>query len=161
MPTLRMLVSSVCVSCVVLHELYGLTYYCFVYIYIANGTQPPIQVRLVNGDDEFEGRVEVLYAGIWGTVCDDFFDLGSANVVCRQLGYPGALRVANFLEFGQGTGQIWLDDVRCTGNETSLENCPRRAFGSHNCFHFEDVGVECVGKDYHINIIVLLIKYIC
>ena len=81
-------------------------------------------------------------------MCDDFFDLAAANVVCRQLGYPGALRRANFLEFGQGTGQIWLDDVRCTGNETSLENCPHRTFGSHNCFHFEDVGVECIGKDY-------------
>ena len=100
----------------------------------------------MNGGSENEGRVEVLYAGIWGTVCDDFFDLASANVVCRQLGYPGALRVANFLEFGQGTGQIWLDDVRCRGNETSLEQCPSRAIGSHNCFHFEDVGVECTRK---------------
>ena len=116
------------------------------YLITANGTQPPIQVRLTNGGGIHEGRVEVLYAGIWGTVCDDFFDLAGANVVCRQLGYPGALRVANFLEFGQGTGQIWLDDVRCTGNETSLEQCPTRAIGSHNCFHFEDVGVECIRK---------------
>ena len=113
----------------------------------ADGTQPPIQVRLANGGGTHEGRVEVLYAGIWGTVCDDFFDLAGANVVCRQLGYPGALRVANFLEFGRGTGQIWLDDVRCTGNETSLEQCPTRAIGSHNCFHFEDVGVECTRKN--------------
>jgi len=101
---------------------------------------------LVNGEGEHEGRVEVLYSGIWGTVCNDFFDLADADVVCRQLGYPGALRVGRFLEFGQGTGPIWLDDVRCTGNETSIEQCPSRAIGSHNCFHFEDVGVECIRK---------------
>ena len=44
---------------------------------------------------------------------------------------------------GQGTGQIWLDNVRCTGTEGRLINCPANPIGNHNCVHSEDAGVRC------------------
>ena len=44
-------------------------------------------IRLVNGDTQYEGRVEVCYGGNWGSVCPNSWDSNEAKVVCRQLGY--------------------------------------------------------------------------
>ena len=85
------------------------------------------------------------YRGTWGTVCDDIWDITHATVVCRELGYPGAINAYPRAHFGQGTGTIWLDDVSCTGSETRLRYCSHIGWGSHNCGHGEDAGVRCQG----------------
>ena len=46
-------------------------------------------VRLVGGASQSEGRLEVLYRNEWGTVCDDYFGVDDAQVVCRQLSLNG------------------------------------------------------------------------
>lgn len=61
---------------------------------------------------DFMGRVEVLYDGIWGTVCDDFFGSYDANVVCRALGYDRSLCVSSSARMGTGSGEYYyLDDL--------------------------------------------------
>ena len=42
-------------------------------------------VRLVGGEDDKEGRVEICYNNVWGSVCDDSWSTNDARVVCRQL----------------------------------------------------------------------------
>ena len=101
-----------------------------------------VVVRLVNGGISF-GRVEVLYNGSWGTVCDDGWGINDANVVCRQLGFFRASEAPVAAKYGQGSGTIWMDDVSCQGDEVSLLQCPHRGMGNENCGHSEDASVEC------------------
>ena len=42
-----------------------------------------------------------------------------------------------------GTGQIVLDDLQCTGSESRLIDCPHNGLGNHNCDHTDDAGVRC------------------
>ncbi len=126
-----------------------------------------LPIRLVNGPNTSSGRVEVLmvvwtppyfdqsfiptFNGVWGTVCDDYWSddaLGiqannpigtnNANVVCRMLGFEGGKPVPQAF-FGQGTLNILMDDVKCTGLESDLRKCERRESGN-NCDHSKDVG---------------------
>ncbi|KAM9770613.1 neurotrypsin isoform 1-T1 [Menidia menidia] len=102
-----------------------------------------LPIRLVGGRSESEGTVEVFHAGQWGSICDDQWDDSDAEVVCRQLGLSGVARAWGQAHFGKSSGHVWLDEVRCTGNELTLDQCPKSAWGEHNCLHTEDAGVSC------------------
>ena len=136
------------------------------------------EVRLVGGQTEREGRVEICFNEVWGTVCDDSWDIVDASVVCGQLGFSrdGELIIfpvpscqsSKYLyasiqhsvntvswigaqalqraQFGPGSDPIYLDNVRCTGSESRLDNCSHLGIGSHNCRHSEDAGVRCLSK---------------
>ena len=52
--------------------------------------------------------------------------------------------------FGEGTGEILLDDVNCRGTEASLLDCKHSEWGVHNCEHYEDVAITCVDANLAI-----------
>nr|XP_055045526.1 scavenger receptor cysteine-rich type 1 protein M130-like [Misgurnus anguillicaudatus] len=106
------------------------------------GSQAQV-VRLVNGSRSCSGRVEVLHDGQWGTVCDDDWSLSVAELVCRELDCGDAIEAKSDAYFGEGSGQIWMDEINCVGNESSLVDCGIAGWGIHDCDHYEDAGVTC------------------
>ena len=87
--------------------------------------------------------MELLINGTWGTVCDDEWDLQDANVVCRQLGFGSAVTAVKSAAFGKGLGKIWMNKVRCKGDESALTQCAHNGLGKGNCSHRKDAGVIC------------------
>ena len=96
--------------------------------------------RLVDGPNNYTGRVEVFINGQWGTVCDDGWNTNDAHVICRQLGYLGARRTYCCAQYGQGVGPML--QLSCQGTEESLYDCPQ-VVSPPGCGHYKDVGVEC------------------
>lgn len=103
-------------------------------------------MRLVGGSSPNMGRVEVLNSGVWGSVCDDGFRNTQAAVVCRQLGYRGGYALFDLPLDMQGSGNVWMDEVRCSGSESALSQCNFAGWGVSDCSHKEDVGVVCSGS---------------
>ena len=130
-------------------------------------------IRLTDGPDPHAGRVEV-YAnstgGVdnaqWGTICDDNWDIQDARVVCHQLGYPDAVAAPLSAYYGEGTGPILLDNVKCHGNESDIFACVHNGIGSHNCDHDQDASVECSSESALLKMLcsivnLIICMYIC
>ncbi|KAL5499890.1 hypothetical protein EMCRGX_G011357 [Ephydatia muelleri] len=101
-------------------------------------------LRLAGGNVINEGRIEICINNVWGTICDDYWSDTDANVACRKLGFSGQNAVAfSNAHFGAGTGSTFLDDVICSGSETSLLDCTRASTVYCYTGHQEDAGVRC------------------
>ncbi|XP_019860896.1 PREDICTED: deleted in malignant brain tumors 1 protein-like, partial [Amphimedon queenslandica] len=111
-------------------------------------------IRLSNGGDSREGRVEICLNGYWGTVCSTGWDERDALVACTQVGHHTlrAIPVTNEY-FGRGTGPVHMTGVDCTGNEESLTQCSYvNGIGATNCYHAKDVGVMCIESPIHYSV---------
>ena len=100
------------------------------------------EIRLRDGTST-SGRVEICLLNEWGTICNFEWDTFDAKVACRQLGYPAdGARALTGSDVPDGTGQIWLELVNCTGGEVALLACGV-AISTPICSHSRDAGVAC------------------
>ncbi|XP_013382844.1 uncharacterized protein LOC106153451 [Lingula anatina] len=115
---------------------------------LAAGTEvrPKGYIRLRGGPVSNAGRIEIYHDGSWGTVCDDGFDQADAEVVCRELGYIGAVFPKLNSFYGPGRGNVWLSELQCSGQELFIRACTHSGWNARTCdytTHSEDAGVVC------------------
>lgn len=127
-------------------------------------------IRLMGGQDEYQGRVEICTDGIYSSICHNRWDHRDAQVVCRQLNFSSKLLGSDFFYviilncisdstdravgttgsiFGMGAGSIVFTDISCSGNESSILNCSLSTTVDPNqgCIHFNEAGVDCLGRE--------------
>jgi len=101
-------------------------------------------VRLVDGRNEMEGRVEVCYNWVWWAVDDSYWDIRDATVVCRHLHYPSNWVIPlTTAIFGRGNATILVRDFRCNGYENSL----------YECLPSNNYSISSVYRNYYRNIV--------
>ena len=114
---------------------------------VTNFTVP---VRLRDGNSSFEGRVEVLKGGVWGTICDYYSSTLEGSVICRQLGFYGANITFNYARYPLASNNtpIALTYVFCSGDEAQFGDCyhAQSTWRAQYCTHADDVGVVCLGE---------------
>jgi len=98
-----------------------------------------VEVRLMGGKTAHDGRVEVRKNNVqWSTICNKYWDLLDAYVVCRMLNYLKAVSAGTASV--KGSGPIYPKLVDCYGYETSIEQCYQESF---SCDHSSDAAVVC------------------
>lgn len=105
-----------------------------------------VTFELDAGVGDNDGFVRVNYRDGYGYVCDDFWDLTDANVVCKQLGFEGADEAYIGGTVPVAGAAYYLDNLNCTGDEASLLYCTHGGFGSHDCSTDEAASVVCTSS---------------
>ncbi|EDV19298.1 uncharacterized protein TRIADDRAFT_33784 [Trichoplax adhaerens] len=105
-------------------------------------------LRMVYGyNQNAEGLIQVYHEGLWGTICIVDFDINEANVICRQLGFQGALFARESGLSNQiGHGRIWLSKLVCKGVERSIRDCFQKQWTRRHCEHSMDVILRCTDQ---------------
>lgn len=101
--------------------------------------EPEPYITLVGGESDREGRVEIYYKGIWGTVCETLSHV-EASYVCRNLGFLGGVSAGNGF-FGAGSGPFWNLNVTCL--HTHYCDAVKPVITPGKCDHNTDFAVIC------------------
>ncbi|XP_031805220.1 deleted in malignant brain tumors 1 protein-like [Sarcophilus harrisii] len=130
----------------------GISMFVGIWLLMFHLVDADAELRLVNSTNYgCSGRVEVFANGKWGSVCDSFWNILTAGVICRQLGCGNAIAAPRKAFYGPGTGPVILNNVWCKGNEANLWQCHNSGWFSQSCDHHDDASVTCSGLYPNLN----------
>jgi len=102
----------------------------------------PLLVNLTSNASSHYGKVQIIFNNISRTICgDQDWDIKDAHVVCRMLGFPRAL--AAIRQYAKRSGGLSLPNVRCNGDEKTIEECDHGGWDQPTCSKGFDAGVIC------------------
>ena len=105
---------------------------------LADSTVDPIQ-------NTTKGTLQICINKAWGAVCHDaLFGVNDAGVACQQAG--GYEReIVGSIESAAITGPVFLSELGCEGDETSLLDCRSYRYIGSECVSLENAIITCRG----------------
>ncbi|MCG8621995.1 MAG: scavenger receptor cysteine-rich domain-containing protein [Proteobacteria bacterium] len=111
-------------------------------------------VRLVDGRNSYEGRLEIFLKGKWGTFCgtdNTKFTRGAAEAACKQLGYNDQIEYGsvNHLKFPEASSDTPIligmadCDYRFALGQLHILRCNISDEVSSSCSQDTAIGVKC------------------
>ncbi|KAK3092533.1 hypothetical protein FSP39_004063 [Pinctada imbricata] len=100
-------------------------------------------VRLVDGRDDYEGRLEVMIDGQWGSVCKEGWIDENSVVVCQQLGLTFNPSYGRSYSQSNAFQDILLSRVTCSVLDTDLTQCQSVPRGQFSCAADNIVFLRC------------------
>ncbi|XP_072396976.1 protein bark beetle isoform X1 [Diabrotica undecimpunctata] len=111
--------------------------------------EPKVPIRLLGGNSETEGRLQLKINNEWGTVCNYGWTIENAALVCQQLGYvlnPDDWNMErNEIPQAGTTEKVILSNVQCTDFDLDILDCKSEKVVDfeNSCSHENDVGIRC------------------
>lgn len=131
----------------ILHEL---ARYCIIILgtFFSNVASVRLRGRLDrNNVRDYHGTVQLYNSkkNRFEFICDEGWDINDAHVICRMLGFSGALDAIVRSQYGEPRARYAsLSNVQCNGTESSIFDCPYKS--NPNCFKSRCAGVRCLSK---------------
>ena len=111
-------------------------------------------IRLVDGDRENEGILEILVGGMWQAACRYYFTSRVGEVACRQLGYGRYIN--HYSRYFRYYGSSYKINFNCNGNETTLFDCRNE---TRYCgYYYYGIYLQCEHSNRWGNIRIVLPK---
>ncbi|XP_072494134.1 antigen WC1.1-like [Notamacropus eugenii] len=106
-----------------------------------------LDLRLVSGERECSGWLEVFYNGTWGSVCSNSMDDNTVSVICRHLSCGADGHIETLSRPPRNVKARWIDKITCQGTESFLWHCPSQSWDQNSCPQGEEAIVTCEGMN--------------
>ncbi|NP_001268841.1 WC1 isolate CH149 precursor [Bos taurus] len=102
-----------------------------------------LALRMVSGDQECAGWLEVFYNGTWGSVCRSPMDDVTVSILCSQLGCGDSGSLNTSVGLREGSRPHWVDGIQCQRTDASLWQCPSDPWNYNSCSPKEEAYISC------------------
>uniref|UniRef100_A0A8C4F1B9 SRCR domain-containing protein n=1 Tax=Dicentrarchus labrax TaxID=13489 RepID=A0A8C4F1B9_DICLA len=101
-------------------------------------------LRNKNGRNPCEGHIEIYHNGVQGYVGDKYWSNKTEEVVCRSThcGSPESRDHSTDVLKPKGS-KVWLNELKCEGNESQLWNCKNPGWGVSKCYRDTIKWIKC------------------
>ncbi|XP_045021206.1 antigen WC1.1-like isoform X2 [Bubalus bubalis] len=105
-----------------------------------------LALRMVSGDQQCAGWLEIFYNGTWGSVCRSPMDDVTVSIICSQLGCGDSGSLNTSVGLREGSRPHWVDGIQCQRTDPSLWQCPSDPWNYNSCSPKEEAYISCAGK---------------